>query len=211
LESDPPISDIRAVLFDFGGVLAEEGFRAGLRTVAVRNGHDPERFFRSGTEAVYSSGYLIGKGTRAEFWKKLREAFPVAESDADLDRECYDRFILRPRMMKLVLDLRTRGIRVVILSDQTEMLEWLNDRDRFFSKFDKVYNSYRIGKSKRDASLFDDVVRELQVRPDQALFVDDSLDHVQRAKSRGLRALLFSDEKIFFDDLNRILCFQDRL
>lgn len=35
-------SAIRAVLFDFGGVLAEEGFRIGLRAIARLNSLDPE-------------------------------------------------------------------------------------------------------------------------------------------------------------------------
>jgi hypothetical protein len=37
-----PDPAIRAVLFDFGGVLAEEGFRIGLRAIARLNSLDPE-------------------------------------------------------------------------------------------------------------------------------------------------------------------------
>ncbi len=33
---------IKAVLFDFGGVLAEEGFREGLKSIGRKNGLDPE-------------------------------------------------------------------------------------------------------------------------------------------------------------------------
>jgi putative hydrolase of the HAD superfamily len=36
---------IKAVLFDFGGVLAEEGFREGLKAIGVKNGLDPDDFF----------------------------------------------------------------------------------------------------------------------------------------------------------------------
>ena len=32
---------IQAVLFDFGGVIAEEGFRKGLSYIALLNGLDP--------------------------------------------------------------------------------------------------------------------------------------------------------------------------
>ena len=37
---------VEAVLFDFGGVLADEGFRDGLYAIAGANSIDPERFCR---------------------------------------------------------------------------------------------------------------------------------------------------------------------
>ena len=36
---------IKTVIFDFGGVLAEEGFREGLLAIARENGLDPDAFF----------------------------------------------------------------------------------------------------------------------------------------------------------------------
>ena len=36
---------IKAVLFDFGGVLAEEGFRQGLMAIAGQYDLDPQAFF----------------------------------------------------------------------------------------------------------------------------------------------------------------------
>jgi hypothetical protein len=35
---------IRAVLLDFGGVIAEEGFQQGLYAIADKFGHDRESF-----------------------------------------------------------------------------------------------------------------------------------------------------------------------
>lgn len=58
---------IRAVLFDFGGVLATEGFREGLAAVARSQGLDPDEFFRIAREAVYESGYITGRGDEGDF------------------------------------------------------------------------------------------------------------------------------------------------
>lgn len=182
-------SAVRVVLFDFGGVLAEEGFRAGLRTIARLNGLDPETVHRKGIEAVYASGYVTGTAKEADFWKLMRSRFHFNETDAALTDIILDRFTLRPEMIDLVRGLRGRGLTCAILSDQTDWLDRLDRRDRFYREFDRVYCSYRLGRSKREASLFDAVVADLGVRPDEAVFLDDDPGNVERARSRGLRVL----------------------
>ncbi|HZW35580.1 MAG TPA: HAD-IA family hydrolase, partial [Candidatus Deferrimicrobiaceae bacterium] len=113
------------------------------------------------------------------------------------------RFVLRPRMVHAVRVLRAHGLITAILSDQTDWLERLEARDRFFLEFDRVFNSYRLGKGKRDATVFDDAVRALGVLPQEALFVDDNPGHVERAASRGLRAVRFLDQDRFLSELGR--------
>jgi len=180
---------LRAVLFDFGGVLAEEGFRAGLHTIARLNGLDPETVHRSGIDAIYESGYVTGRASEADFWRSMRSRFRLNEDDAALTDIILDCFTLRPEMIDLVRDLRGRGLTCAILSDQTDWLDRLDQRDGFYREFDRVYCSYRLGKSKREPMLFDEVVADLGVRPAEAVFVDDDPGNVERARSRGLHVL----------------------
>jgi len=184
-----PDPAIRAVLFDFGGVLAEEGFRIGLHTIARLNGLDPESVHRKGIDAVYESGYVTGRAKEADFWKLMRGRFRFSEADAALTDIILDRFTLRPEMIDLVRDLRGRGLTCAILSDQTDWLDRLDQRDGFYREFDRVYCSYRLGKSKRELILFDEVVADIGVRPGEALFLDDDPGNVERARSRGLKVL----------------------
>lgn len=184
-----PALPVRAVLFDFGGVLAEEGFRAGLRAIARMNGLDPESVHRHGIDTVYASGYVTGRANEADFWKLMRSRFHFNETDAALTDIILDRFTLRPEMIELVRALRGRGLTCAILSDQTDWLDRLDRRDGFYREFDRVYCSYRLGKSKRDPGLFDEVVADLGVRPGEALFLDDDPGNVERARSRGLKGL----------------------
>ncbi|HEY6874136.1 MAG TPA: HAD family phosphatase [Geobacteraceae bacterium] len=186
---------IRAVLFDFGGVLAGEGFRDGLFALAKAQGLDPEEVHRIALDTVYDSGYVLGRGAEAEFWDLMRQRTGIRGDDGKLSREILSRFILRPRLLDAVRKLRECGVIAAILSDQTDWLERLDNRLDFFREFDRVFNSYRTGKGKRDPSFFDDVVRELQIDPHEALFIDDMPGNVERARSRGLQALLFEDEE----------------
>jgi len=192
---------IRAVIFDYGGVLAAEGFREGLEAIALRHGLEPAEFFTLASDAIYETGYITGRGTEAGYWNALRRKTGLTGEDSDLAGEILRRFVLRPRMLAAVRALRAHGFITAILSDQTDWLERLDVRDRFFLEFDRVFNSYRLGKGKRDATIFDDTVRALGVVPQEALFVDDHAGHVDRAASRGLRAVLFRDQDRFLSDL----------
>ncbi len=198
----PRPGEIRAVLLDFGGVIAEEGFRLGLEAIALRNDVEPASLYREAEEAIYDTGYITGRGTEADFWERLRRRTGIEGADDALADEILRRFVVRPGMIAAVRALRRQGILVAILSDQTDWLERLDARDRFFLEFDRVFNSYRVGKGKRDATVFDDVVRGLGVAPAEALFVDDNPGHVERARSRGLSALLFRTVDAFLTELS---------
>ncbi len=185
---------IRAILFDFGGVLAEEGFREGLKTLARAQGLDPEKLFQEGMDAVYASGYVLGKGTEEDFWSLLKARTGLKGENQALREVVLSRFTLRPSMLSLVDELRGKGYIVGILSDQTDWLDAIDRETGLFRHFDRVFVSYRLGKGKRDPTLFDDVVRALGLAPQEVLFVDDNPENVARARSRGLKAILFTDE-----------------
>ena len=60
--------------FDFGGVIAEEGFVNGLRALAQAEDIDPDFMVKTGIEAVFATGFVRGQGEEDTFWKKLRSA-----------------------------------------------------------------------------------------------------------------------------------------
>lgn len=183
---------MRAVIFDFGGVLAEEGFREGLLFIGRKNGLDPLRFFRTADRLIYETGYLTGRADEAAFWNTLRRATGIGGSDRELRTEILTRFVLRPDMISGAQRLRSTGLAVAILSDQTNWLDEINAGTPFFGHFDAVFNSFRTHKSKRDPSVFRDVCTSLDIRPGEALFVDDNRDHIGRASGEGLHTIHFT-------------------
>ena len=184
---------IECVLFDFGGVIAEEGFRRALEAAARRRGLDPGRLLGQAMDAVYDSGFVLGRGSETDFWQSLGRHVDLGEDLDHFREQVLAGFRLRPAMLELADALRERGLTVAILSDQTHWLDHLEARDGFARHFDRVFNSYHLGKGKRDATLFDDTIAALGCRAGKTLFVDDSEAHVQRARGRGLQALHFRE------------------
>ena len=195
------MAEIRAVLFDFGGVLAEEGFSNGLQRLAQEQGLDQASITADGMQAVYDSGFVLGKGSEANFWSLLRERTGLQGDDAFLRQQIFDGFIIRPWMLELVAQLSRQGYVTGILSDQVDWLDKLDARDHFYCYFDHIYNSYYMGKGKRDPSQFTDVATDLGLPPAQILFVDDSEHNVKNAESVGMQAIHYHDRETFIKAL----------
>lgn len=194
---------VEAVLFDYGGVIAEEGFVEGLTAIADKNGLDRKYFLDRAFDLIYTTGYLTGRAGEAAFWKAMRDATGITGADRELTEEILTRFVLRPWVLDLVRDLRSMKATVGILSDQTNWLDELNKRDDFFRHFDRVFNSYHLGLSKRDGVVFDEIVRRLGSAPERTCFIDDSEGNCRRARERGLRVILYHTGGEMLDELAR--------
>ncbi len=195
---------IKAVIFDFGGVLAEEGFREGLSVIATKAGLDTEEFYARATQIVYDCGYVLGKSSEKDFWKEVRMQTGIKEEDYQLSKTILDRFIPRGAMIDAVKLLRQHDYRTAILSDQSDWLDVLNNKYDFFKEFDLVFNSFHLGKSKRDPSIFDDISSALHLTSAEILFVDDNIGHINRAAEKGFETHLFTNEHSFFKYMKKI-------
>jgi len=188
---------VKALVLDFGGVLAEEGFREGLKAIANKNGLDPEKFFTLARDLIYDTGYVTGKTDEHAYWEELRLKAGVKKDDNELRREILNRFMLRPPMLEEIKRIKAAGVIVALLSDQTDWLDELNQRAPFYHYFDYVFNSFNMKKSKRDAALFDDVAKQLAVKPQEILFVDDTRENLEQAQTRGWKTLHFTNVEDF--------------
>jgi putative hydrolase of the HAD superfamily len=195
---------IRAVLFDFGGVIADEGFQEGLYAIADKFGLDRKRFFQLANEAVYNSGYVTGTGSEKDYWNMVREHSGIVADNEELRQEILSRFIPRDWILEEVDGIRRQGIITAILSDQSDWLDQLDAIYNISRHFDAVFNSFHIGKSKRDSTVFADVLQALKVDGRETLFVDDNIDHIDRATAAGLQVHHFTGRSGFMKKLKEV-------
>ena len=199
------MSEIQAVLFDYGGVLAEEGFSNTLEALAKEQSLPVENMTAEAMQAVYDSGFVLGRGSESDFWKQLRERTGLNGDDSYLRSRIFDGFVIRPWMLALVAQLKAKGYVTGILSDQTDWLDRLDSRDHFYQYFDRVYNSYYLCKCKRDPSHFRDVASDLDLDPKAVLFIDDSKNNVTTAIAAGMQAIQYIDPESFIKALKDAL------
>jgi len=194
---------ISTVLFDYGGVLAEEGFRDGLKQIARLNGIDEDIFYKTAEDNIHNCGYLTGRAPESVYWELLRNKTGIRGDDQSFRKEILSRFILRTWMIDLVERIRDCGARVGILSDQTNWLEEINTRDDFFHRFDYIFNSYYMGKGKREPGHYDDVLRKVNAAASSVLFIDDNPGNCARAELKGWKVIHYRSRDQFLEELAR--------
>ena len=193
-----------AVLLDFGGVLAEEGFATGLKALALAHGRGEDEIWRAGLQAVWDSGYVHGRAREDEFWALFKKRTGLAGDEGVWREDILSRFEVRPWMLTVVDRLRDLGLVAALLSDQTDWLELLDSRQGFFKHFNEIFNSFDHGLTKQDSGFFRVALAELGAAPGRTLFVDDNAGNVERARALGLVAILYEDREGFERELARL-------
>lgn len=196
---------IHTVFFDFGGVLAEEGFMAGLKEIARNEGKDPEAFFDAVRGIIFEIGFVTGHCSEADFWQEVKSRLDVADSGRNMRELILERFTLRPWMFEVVDAVRESGRKAAILSDQVNWLDELDARHGFFRRFDAVFNSFRFGYHKGQREFFEIACADMNVAPGNALHVDDATVNVETARRVGLHAVLYEDRASFEAEFARLV------
>ncbi|HPD97480.1 MAG TPA: HAD family phosphatase [Synergistales bacterium] len=193
---------VKCVAFDFGGVIAEEGFYNGMKAIALRFGLDPEETVDMAFRLVFEAGFVEGGCTEDELWDLFRKETGISARDRDLREMVLSRFIVRPWMLQLARSLREDGIITAMLTDQTEWLKELDGRAPFLDLFDPVLNSWDTGKTKKDPSSFTDLASAVGLKPEEILFIDDNEGNVERASTMGLETILYRDRESFEKEMD---------
>ena len=173
---------IRAVIFDFGGVLMRTLDRSGRRAWEVRLGL-PEMGI---AQIVFSSQTSIraqrGELPEEAVWDEVAATFGLgAEEMADLKHHFWNGDRLDQELIAFMRELRPR-YKVAILSNA-----WNTARQAFTERYgldrvtDLMVISAEEGVMKPDPRIYRITLERLGVRPPEAVFVDDMPENVRAA------------------------------
>ncbi|GAB4352602.1 MAG: hypothetical protein Kow0073_08390 [Immundisolibacter sp.] len=192
---------MRAVIFDFDGVVAERGFRAALRALAGRRALDYPPLPGLAMQALIDSGYVTGRGSEQAWWQLLQERLGPLGDCGQFRGELLAASRVRPWQLALAARLATAGHVTAVLSDHTDWLDEIEHAQPFAHAFGRVFNSYYLGACKRETAAFTAVLEALDVAPAQAVFIDDNPDNVARAAALGITGIVYREREAFVADL----------
>lgn len=192
---------VKCITFDFGGVIAEEGFREGMRAIALFFGLDPEETIEMAFRLVFETRFVEGGCTEKELWDHFRRRTGIKVDDTALREMVLSRFVIRSWMLDLARSLKAHGYMVAMLTDQAGWLKELDLKTPFLHLFDPVINSWETGKTKKDPASFTDLASAAGLDPRDILFVDDNEGNIERAASMGLKTILYRDRESFEEEM----------
>ena len=184
---------IKAIIFDFGRVISAQKPPSLFRSYEEDLGLAPGRLnqIMFGSEDWQET--LVGRKTIEEFWYAIGPELGLNSRDK------IDLFRWRYRSDEAandgVLDLihRLKGhYKLAVLSNAPSGLsQWLADW-KMLDLFDTVFCSGDEGVVKPEPAAFEITLERLGVKPNEAVFIDDTLEHVEASRKMGLHGILFT-------------------
>ncbi len=186
---------IKAVLFDFDGVLTldETGSQAICRYICSVTGIS-EQLFREAYRK-YNPELLTGKLKHEDIWDEI-----CAEVGRDIELHVlHDSFAntpINPEMLRLVKEIKQRGYKVGMITDnKADRINVIMEHHKWSGLFDAVSVSAEIGSGKDEEHIFLKTFQELEVKPEECVFIDNSRKNLVVPGSLGVVTILFDHGK----------------
>ncbi|MDP2927180.1 MAG: HAD family phosphatase [bacterium] len=193
---------IKAVIFDCGNVLCRvenEHIKRDISSTLAVDIRTVERLWERFVP-------LLGKNkiNELEFWKiflkKSGGKKPLPKESLFI-REFRKRYKVYDSVIKIVYQLKKKGIKLAILSNNiTPQVKFLTSKG-LFKPFDIKIFSNEVGVQKPDKKMYLLALKRIRARPQETIFVDDRLIHVEAAKKLGINGILFQNAKQLKKDL----------
>ncbi len=189
------MAPVRAVIFDFGGVLCFPPDDARWRRAAETAGLPVADFMNAFW--AHRIRYDAGLCRPEEYWQTVAHTAGTRFDEnripelVRVEIELWNNY--DSRLFQWTTQLRAAGYRTAILSNLPRPLgEELRATPGFLDHFDHVTFSYELQKVKPQPEIYLDTIQGLGVEPSQALFLDDRPDNVEGALAVGMKALRYS-------------------
>lgn len=185
---------IKAVIFDWGGVIApipQGGWLNVLATMLDSTAKDLLPHWRKAGYTDFSKGII----DKASFWHRFEQSLgkPLPK---DVARIWVDGSALHPwpEMLSFITELKDKNIRVAILSNTVKPMSTLVHKTGIYDSFDPIVLSNEVGLTKPDAAIYQLTLDRLQLVANECVYVDDQQRNLVPAEAMGMVPILASHD-----------------
>jgi len=186
------VSPIRAVIFDVGGVLVHVRDVSDQRRWEERLGLAPGGLAREVLAFPAMRRAMLGLSVEADAWMELACLYRLhADEMRTLARDFSAGECVDTELLHFLRSLRPR-LKTALLGNAgpSARAAWAS-RFGFCDAVDAIIVSAEERLMKPDTRIYELAADRLGVAPREALFVDDSADHVAGARDAGMPAIQF--------------------
>lgn len=194
---------IRAIIFDYGGVFSE---KASLRDFCDRlaRGKDADA---EAMKDLMISLWLKARVDEMDSEELFRQVADLAGTDlTEFKKKFFAFFGFRDELLAFVKNELKGTYKVGILSNNIRSwFEPIIEEKRLHDIFDVIVTSYGARIAKPDFRIFEEIVRRLDVKPDECIYIDDMKKNIPPAQELGMETILFRNFDQFRRELNHLL------
>jgi len=196
---------IRAVFFDFGGVIVRTEFQAPRQHLAERLGLEYESLvnvvFDSETGKQASTGLI----SEEEHWAAVMRRLHLPESESKVfQEEFFAGDIIDIDLLDLLRGLRKK-FKVGLISNAWSGLRAYIISKKFEDAFDAMTISAEVGVMKPEARIYQIALEALGVAASESVFLDDFPANVDGARAVGMQAIHFIQPEQALKELKHLL------
>lgn len=186
--------NIKNIIFDLGGVIINIDYHLTIDAFKKIGFRNFDSVFTQASQLGIFDQLDKGLITPDEFRSKIRKFSENSYSDKQLD-EAWNAMLLdfpieRLKLLEKIkqhyrtfLLSNTNQIHCEIYTKDLQNTYGVNDLSHFF---EKVYLSHEIHMRKPDSEAFMLILNENNLKPEETLFIDDTMQHIEGAKKVGL-------------------------
>ena len=186
---------IKAVIFDWGGVLAMEPSGGWAEEIAGLFGMEQSEVIENWKQLF--GEFRIGKISDAEFWQGAARVFGKDVPDKEQTERAWARgsaLDIYCEIKEYAEELRERGIRTAILSNNVEpVVELIRSRGGY-EGFEPVLLSNETGLAKPDEKFYELILEKLGMEAEECVFVDDRAQNVEAAEKIGMKGVVAKND-----------------
>jgi putative hydrolase of the HAD superfamily len=184
-------TDIRLLVFDFGGVVCQFDYRIFCQRLSSCSGRGADVIqaaaFGNRLQVAFESGQVTG----AEYHRAVMAALGVEVPYLKFRQLYGDIFTEIPETAALLRGLHGR-YPLYLLSDTNAIhFEHVCAHIPALALFNECILSYRVGAMKPQPRIYQEALRRSGLAAAQCLFIDDRLPNVEGAVAVGMRAIQY--------------------
>lgn len=196
---------IRAVFFDFGGVIMRTEYQAPRQHLAERFRMDYDDIDKAvfGSESARRAS--VGELTEEAHWLEVLKRFrrPAAEMKTFKD-EFFGGDVIDRQLVEVIRSMRGKFHTGLISNAWSGLREFIT-REKIIDVFDTVVISAEVGVVKPSAGIYEVALQQAGVKAKEAIFVDDVAANIDACEKVGMKGILFKEPQEVLAQLNRLL------
>lgn len=189
--------NVKNILFDFGGVIVGLNMQNALKRFKEIGFENIEDYLTEFRQKGIFLDYELGVIDRAEFLKEFQRLGNNKATMEEID-SAWLAFLLDipDYKLRLIEELRKKYNVYLLSNTNPSVMGWATS-DKFSPEgkgieefFDKCYMSYKMGSAKPDRKIFDLLIADSGMKPEETLFLDDGQKNIDMAKELGFQVHL---------------------
>jgi putative hydrolase of the HAD superfamily len=186
---------VKNILFDFGGVVLDIDPVQTINELKKLGFEDVDLLERPDFKEQIMNKFERGILTPETFRNRVRDFLGLDVCDQEID-DAWNALLLDiPKERIKVIEQAKEHYNIFLLSNSNEIHYDVYVRDlqlrfgyrEFDQLFHKAYFSFDLHLSKPNPEIFEFVLDQHKLVPEETLFIDDTFEHIESAKKLGLQ------------------------